>query len=236
MSSLDPPKNFSEIIFAGKKPALARPKTKTLTFKNPMGHAKAVKRSFTLEDPRKNSHGMGVYDDWAGCTIGLYRDDPGMEFIKKLRSEEKQLRTRMLFENEKLRRFLLKTDDRRELKLLTSKTKSLQNKVVKSQIRKVFKRILWESDLDLCLKFDLQKGFFESCSIEKCPDFDFVKLTLMGGKKRMEDKEESFMKLDDEGERREYQKEYMREETESYNNLFVQDPRRIESKVREGGM
>lgn len=39
------------------------------------------------------------------------------------------------------------------------------------------------------------------------------------------------MKLDDERERNELRKEYMREERDSYNNLFVDDPRHFDSKI-----
>jgi hypothetical protein len=154
--------------------------------------------------------------------LGLYRDNEGFNLINTIRKEENILKTRIFFENEKLRRLLQKNDDILELELTTNKMKALRNKISKSRIRNVFKKILWTSDLDICVHFSEDGHLFEVKDAFECQDLNYVRFSFLKDKES-EENEKSFMKLDDKQEEKEYQRELDEDHIGEYNVLLIKN-------------
>jgi hypothetical protein len=157
-------------------------------------------------------------------TLGLYRDETGHKLLKKIKLEENTLRTRIFFENEKLRNLLLKNDDIQELVLETNKMKKLRDKISKSQIRNVFKKILWTSDVNICVDFSEDGHLFEVKDAFECQDLNYVRFSFM--KEYQENKEEvSFMKMDDKDEEQQYHQEMKEDHVGEYKVLLINSSR-----------
>lgn len=106
-------------------------------------------------------------------------------FFARLEEEERKLRTRIQFENEKLSLLLLKNDDILELKLLISKMDSLKSRIDKSRIRHFFEELLETLRLDLCICFDKKNGLFrvkcsKTCEEAKAFDYSRQKMAQAG--------------------------------------------------------
>lgn len=89
-------------------------------------------------------------------------------FFGRLEEEESKLKTRIRFENEKLKNLLFKNDDILELKLLISKMNSLQSRIDKSRIRVFFEELLETLQLNLCVSYDGKNCLFLIRNSETC--------------------------------------------------------------------
>lgn len=104
-----------------------------------------------------------------------------MRFLNRLKNEENKLKTRISFENEKLKNLLLKKDDILELQILTNQMKSLKERHDKSNLRHFFKEILWKLNIQLCVSFDgKQKNFLKIQKICNCECPSFVEYSFRG--------------------------------------------------------
>lgn len=155
-------------------------------------------------------------------TMGVYRDPSGLRLINKIKKEKNSLQTRIFFENEKLRKLLLKNDDISELKLAVSKMKSLREKIIKSQIRNLFKRVLWQPDLDICVHFSEEGNLFEVKDAFKCHDLNYVRFSFLR-EQELEQSNRSFMEMDDKAEESEYRREQTEDHVGEYKVLLIRD-------------
>lgn len=178
--------------------------------------SKRRKTAHLLEGPRHSSLRQSANPVQS---LGMYRDETGHKLLKKITLEENTLRTRIFFENEKLRKLLLKNDDIQELHLITNKMKTLQNKIYKSQIRNVFKKIFWTTELNICVSFCEDGHLFEVRDGDECHDLNYVRFSFEDD--FVEPSDRSFMKMDDKREEVQYQRDMKEDHVGEYKVLLI---------------
>ena len=97
--------------------------------------------------------------------------------------------------------------------------KTLQNKIYKSQIRNVFKKIFWTTELNICVSFCEDGHLFEVRDGDECHDLNYVRFSFEDD--FVEPSDRSFMKMDDKREEVQYQRDMKEDHVGEYKVLLI---------------